>query len=292
MRHFIFSALGTSGDIHPLLGIAAALQRAGHEVTFIANPAFEAPVRELGLAFAPVGTEAEYRRLARSPQMWSWPGGVRLAFRDGWIPNTAPVYRQIASLYRARSTVLVATPIAVGARLAAERLDLPLVTLLPTPLYLRSTWDTPRPGPIALPKSAPAKRLWFRLTDLFVEIHLTPTVNRFRRELGLPPVRRLFNGWILSPQRVVGLWPDWFASSQPDWPPQVYLAGFVRYDRSNLSSGLPISDPEPPPDPRTIVMTAGSAVSHAKHFLEVAVAAAGQTGRPFVVTGIPESHRG
>ena len=55
-------------------------------------------------------------------------------------------------------------------------------------------------------------------------------VNGFRRELGLAPVRRLYAGWKDSPQRIIGLFPEWFAPLQPDSPPQLRLTGFSLFD--------------------------------------------------------------
>jgi rhamnosyltransferase subunit B len=54
-------------------------------------------------------------------------------------------------------------------------------------------------------------------------------LNKTRAALGLPPVRRLFRWW-LSPELVIGLFPECYATRQPDWPAQLRLAGFGRYD--------------------------------------------------------------
>jgi rhamnosyltransferase subunit B len=55
VRKFIVVALGTTGDVHPFLGIAAALQERGHAVTFLANERFEEIASRVGVAFHPAG---------------------------------------------------------------------------------------------------------------------------------------------------------------------------------------------------------------------------------------------
>ena len=55
-------------------------------------------------------------------------------------------------------------------------------------------------------------------------------MNEFRATLGLPPVDRLMHRWMHSPQLVIGFFPDWFATPQPDWPPETHLVGFPLWD--------------------------------------------------------------
>ena len=44
---------------------------------------------------------------------------------------------------------------------------------------------------------------------------------------------RVFRHWVHSPQRVIALFPDWFAPPQPDWPAALRLTGFPQYDESD-----------------------------------------------------------
>ena len=77
--------------------------------------------------------------------------------------------------------------------------------------------------------------------------------------------------WWLSPQLVIGLFPDWFAPPQPDWPPQTLLSGFPLYDGAQATA-LPAAVTDflragSPP----IVFTPGSAMRHGKSFFRTAV---------------------
>ena len=51
------AAEGTRGDIHPMLTLAEAIQKKGHDVVVCAPPDFRDSAEQRGLAFHPVGQE-------------------------------------------------------------------------------------------------------------------------------------------------------------------------------------------------------------------------------------------
>jgi rhamnosyltransferase subunit B len=59
-------------------------------------------------------------------------------------------------------------------------------------------------------------------------------MNRLRSELGLPPVKHIIGRWMHSPQGVLGLFPEWFAPPQTDWPCNVTLTGFPLFDEAEF----------------------------------------------------------
>src|SRR5262249_6817449 len=105
--------------------------------------------------------------------------------------------------------------------------------------------------------------------------------------LALPVLRRVFRWW-LSPDLVIGLFPPWYAAPQPDWPPQLRLAGFGRFDGAR--GGLPddvrmFCLQEPPP----IVFTLSTGMRHAADFFRTAVAACDVLGaRGLLLTKYPD----
>ena len=56
-RNVIVVALGSTGDVNPMLGIALELLHRGHGVTFLASPVFESHAKAGGIRFVPVGTD-------------------------------------------------------------------------------------------------------------------------------------------------------------------------------------------------------------------------------------------
>src|SRR5262249_57101929 len=106
----------------------------------------------------------------------------------------------------------------LAARLVPDRLGVPLATLLLQPAFVRSVHRSPVLPGLPTPDWAPRawKRLVYFLSDALVLDRVAgPAVNAVRAELGLPAVRSVLGGWWLSPQRVLGLFPDWFGQPQP-----------------------------------------------------------------------------
>jgi UDP:flavonoid glycosyltransferase YjiC (YdhE family) len=107
---------------------------------------------------------------------------------------------------------------------------------------------------------------------------LAPAINEFRATLGLPPIKRVIGAWGHSPDRLIGLFPPWYAGAV-DWPTQFRHAGFVRFDQS-VSSPLPpeveafLKAGEPP-----IAFSFGSAMRTGKPYFEAAVEACRLLGR-------------
>ena len=106
-----------------------------------------------------------------------------------------------------------------------------------------------------------------------------PPLNHFRRDLGLQPVRRVMNGWWNSPQRVIGLWPEWFAKPQADWPPQVELAGFPLYDERSVTEMPAALEDFLAAGSAPIAFTPGSAMRQGRAFFETAIGACEKLGK-------------
>jgi rhamnosyltransferase subunit B len=271
--------IGSAGDVHPFVGIGLALRGRGHSVTIITNPHFEPLVRRVGLDFIPLGVDDE--NVLNDPDLWHPTRGFQLVARV-----TAPLARELYEILAARyvpgQTVVAAASLALGARVAQDKLGIPTATVHLQPGIFRSVHEPPvLPGP-PVPAWSPRfyKRFIFWLADrFFVDKAFGPAVNTLRQELGLPPVSRLFNGWWNSPQRVLGLFPDWFAQRQPDWPAQLILTGFPLYDERGATE-VPkelenfLEAGEPP-----LVFTPGSANRHGRSFFAESVAACQILGR-------------
>jgi len=116
-----------------------------------------------------------------------------------------------------------------------------------------------------------------------------PAVNNFRATLGLPPVRRMYDRWWHSPDAILGLWPQWFAPPAPDWPPNITLTGFARYDAPPGRMGWRGQFIAPALADKPVVFTPGSANRHAHRFFLAAVDACLRLQRPgILLTQFPE----
>ncbi len=280
--HVLLAPVGSHGDVHPFVGLGLGLQARGHRVTLIASEMFEDLAQRHGFGFAASITRAEYERTIANPDLWHPKRSARVIFDDALMRKYLPIgYEHIRSRYVRGETVLVAGPLSLPARVAHDKLGIPLATVHLAPVGLFSAIDTPIYPTIRMRPwwPAPLKRLLFWAGDRFLlDPNMKPQLNEFRATLGLPPVRRVLGKWIHSPQLVLGLFPDWFGHA-PDWPAQVRTPGFIRYDQAD---GKPLA-PEveaflgagAPP----VVFSFGSAMRTGGKYFEAAVEACAALGR-------------
>jgi len=266
-------AIGSHGDVHPFVGLALGLRARGHDVTVAASGHFEPLVRRTGFEFAPLMSAEEYDRLALNPDLWHPFKGFRLLM-EGTIQLIRPVYELITERSVTGETVVVASTLAIGARIAQDKYRIPTATVQLQPSILRTVYDTPRlPGSPMRPWQPKwlKRALWWIADQLIIDRGLAPGINAFRAEVGLPPVSRIMNEWWNSPDLVIGMFPDWFGVPQPDWPKQVRLTSFPLYDEKGLA---------PMPDAllrfldagdRPIAFTPGSAMWQGRAFFDAAV---------------------
>jgi rhamnosyltransferase subunit B len=278
----LLATIGSAGDVYPMIAIGAGLRRRGHRVTVVTSPYFETAISREGLELIPLGTVEDYLSSIENPELWHPRKGFDLVARRGILPSMRPLYEIVAD-HDGPDTVIVASGLCVGARLAQEQLGCRLATVHAQPAMLRSLYQTPAMPGLRLPNWWPrlVKSWVFKAIDAFaLDRELGPEVNAFRAELGLPPERRFFDGWLHSPARVIGLFPSWFAAPQPDWPRATELTGFLGYDTSRDGDPLPagleefLAAGEPP-----IVFTPGTAMIHGAKFFEAAVDAVARLNR-------------
>ena len=272
MAKMIVTAIGSAGDVHPLLGVARALAMRGHEVVFCTHPPFEATVRRCGFAFVPVGTAAEYEAAMANPALWD----PRTSFRTLWqviAPVLRPHYDALCALTD-RDTVLVGTLWAFSARFMQERHGTPYVSVQVSPSTLLSAHVPPTHPRLTIPARwpLPVKAALMTLIErLVLDRVCGPALDAVRRDLGLAPARRVLGRWLHSTDGVLCLFPDWFAPAQRDWPARLLQSGFPLFNDVATPDDDPALDAflaagEPP-----VVFTAGSTlVDHAAYARAVA----------------------
>lgn len=272
--HAILATLGTDGDVFPHIGLGVALRSRGHRVTLAAPEPYRALADGLGLDFRPLVTTEEVGQMIADPDLWHPLRSGAMMARWG-SRFTRRNYDLLADLIRGAARVLVANPGVLAARLVQEKLGCPTATLLLQPGMIPSSIAPPEmPAGLTLPRWVPRPlgELYWSAVDKAGYLLVARPLNEVRASLGLQPVRRFFRWW-LSPELVIGLFPDWYASHQADWPVQLRLAGFGRFDGDR---GAELAD-----DIRDfcrfgtapIAFTLGTGMTHAAGFFRAAVAA-------------------
>lgn len=281
MQHIILCAVGSAGDVHPILGLGRVLQQRGCKVTLLTAGYFQPQAEKAGFEFVDTLPNCDFHSMLNDPKIWHPVHGTRKVMELAVKPMLRTMYDAIEQHYDPRHTKVVASTLAFGARVAQEKLGIPLTTIHLSPALFRSRYEGPRLPKVWVHRGPPWFKLfqWYVADRLVIDPMITPWLNEFRASLGLSPAKRIFKDWWNSPQRVLAFFPKWFAEPQSDWPAQTKLTGFPLYSEEGLT--------EPPPGlveflrsgPKPIAFTPGSANLFGHDFFRAAAEACRKLGR-------------
>jgi UDP:flavonoid glycosyltransferase YjiC (YdhE family) len=270
--HAILTSLGTDGDINPYIGLGACLRRRGHRVTLVVAEDYSERAAEFDLEFVPLVSREENHELLSNPDFWHPLKGAQVGARWG-VKRIGPQYELFDGLCESEEAVLIASPALISARVVNEKRGTPLATPILQPWMIKSSIAPPvMPAGLTLPRWAPrpVKSLYWRMFDGAVGLLMGRELNRLRLSVGLNQVRRIFDWW-LSPQLILGFFPDWFGPPQRDWAPQIKLCGFPLFD-GRADAELPVDVAEfCSSGPPAIAFTFGTGMMHGSHLFRMAI---------------------
>ncbi|MFZ2989089.1 MAG: glycosyltransferase, partial [Ideonella sp.] len=238
--------MGSAGDLHPFLAIARALAERGADVRLASQEPHRAEVESQGVRFESIVSAHDHHRTAAHPDLWHPVNGFGVLWRHLAVPAIGPTIELIARLdaESPRGLTVLASPLAVGARLAAEVRQIRHVTGITAPSALRSHEDPMLLGPWQVPSwlpAAPRRWLWKALDRWKLEPMAANAVQHWREQLGLAPLcEPIFDQWIHSSREIMGLYPKAFAHPPREWASKLELHGFPLYE----TQVVPELDPE------------------------------------------------
>ncbi|MDZ4656245.1 MAG: glycosyltransferase [Bythopirellula sp.] len=288
---FLITALGSYGDVHPMVGLGAALQARGHRAAIISNPHFQSLIESMGLEFLPLGTAEQYHELAHHPDLWNPMKGPLLIMRL-MAQSLRELYDIIDANVIAGETVLGAHCLDFASRIHHDKHGTPLASIFFAPMGLRSFHQSPQMFRMLMQPWLPKwfRRFQFWLADKFVDYLVARQINALRQDLGLSAVKRVLHEWYFSPQMVLGLFPSWFGPPQPDWPLNTHVTGFPLWDEAasaklspQLSEFLKAGSPP-------LVFAPGSANTDAAWFFNAAAEACQKLGRRGILLSRYSAH--
>jgi rhamnosyltransferase subunit B len=282
MTQFLITALGSYGDVHPMVGLGSALVARGHRAKIVTNPYFEDVVTGAGLELVPLGTRENYIELSQHPDLWHPIRGPKLVLSHASGQMLEPLYNLLVANYVPGETVFCPHVMDMASRVAAEQFAAPIASILFAPGVIWSLHDSPRLKGALLGPRVPRwlKHAQFWAADRwFMQPLLAPHINGLRKKLGQLPLKGIFNNWLFETDLMLGLFPDWFGPRQPDWPPNSRTVGFPLWDAhddvSLAKEVVEFLDGGAPP----IVFSPGSANREAHQFFAVAVDTCVRLGR-------------
>ncbi len=281
----VFASLGSLGDLHPMLALAAEAQVRGHEVAVAASPNYETNVQRAGMSFQSLRPVIPHDPdlLEYYFDMKRGPGRL---LREVVFDQIRQTHADLERL-SAGADLLVVGELLYTAPIIAENLRIPWMNVILAPTSMLSATD-----PCVL---APAPFLHpFR--HLGAWVHQMAYVAgrlqgrmwasgyfRFRKELGLPAGANPIFDAKHSPHGTLAMFPSFFGSPQPDWPSEAVSCGFPFFQQPVAAGDEAVQEflksGEPP-----IVFTLGSIVAHFEpRFYQVAADVAVRLGRRAVL---------
>ena len=206
---FLLIPIGSAGDVLPLVWLARLLRGRGHEVLVIVQDAAREMAERAGLPALVWGDAAEQESIIRNPDIWHPRKAIKLIthFAARWSGQSIPVIR--AEVEEGR-TVMIAGALAFGARVLAERWNVPLLTAHVQPAIFMSVEDTPvmvARGEWLRHVPRWVRRAFFGLANWTVDRQMGPAIEQVRArgrpaggtDQGLHATVLAFAGWRAVP---------------------------------------------------------------------------------------------
>ncbi len=294
MARIVLNTFGSLGDLHPYLAIAIGLKNRGHQPVVATSEVYREKVQGEGVEFAPVRpnvgellSDGDFLEKLWHPRL-----GSEHLLRKYIIPSVEQSYEDLLLACRGADLILTHAAGPAGP-IAAQVLKIAWLSVALQPLIFFSSYDPPVLAPAAWVRHLyPLGQFPFRVLMALGEVAVNSwakPILRLRERVGLPrpEANPLLRGQF-SPWGTLGLFSPYFAAPQPDWPPNVWLTGFVFHDegaaQEKAHHGLArfLADGPPP-----VLFTLGSsAVMRPGVFYRESIAAIHELGiRAVLLTG-------
>ncbi|MEM6692859.1 MAG: nucleotide disphospho-sugar-binding domain-containing protein [Planctomycetota bacterium] len=267
----ILSAPGSRGDVNPMLAIGTQLRKHGYKVVISLAEPYMPLATTAGLIAERLVSNEEFDQLLSVPSVWKPVRGARAILKH-LAGDILQRHLEIIERYHAnRSTILVSHPLDVASRIFREaNSGTPLVDVHLAPAILRTYEAPPRMSPWFWEPRRPAwlLRFGYRVLDhTIIDPAISSPINSARRKLGLTSIRRVLDQWWLSPDKILAMYPAWFAPATKQFQPRLVHCGFP-LDKFPKRDSASVAQKN-----GAIVFTAGTGHRHCRVFFEKAAAA-------------------
>ena len=233
-KHFVIYAMGTGGDIDPMVALATELVQRGHRVSFLSNDYFAPIIQAAGCEFVSVGTVEQYHQ-GNSVTAWERDNQSD-NFQYYHAPAFEPAFRFVQACSAEKNCVVLVLGEQNGAAIAAEKYYLPFIKLILSPNAIFSAYSPPAPMSWVLPKKLPKFILRFLLRrnqkvrhNRFMTADYTVDYLKVRKRLDCWPKYQKKSKAIMH----IAFFPEWFGMPAKDWPTNLALVGFPLQNRAS-----------------------------------------------------------
>ena len=282
----ILSAPGSRGDVNPMIAIGRRLLEDGHEVVISLAEPYAEVAEQAGLQVESLIGRDKFTEMLGDPNVWKPIRGPLQVFRSV-VSEFLERHQKVIHRYHVPGeTVLVSHPLDLASRVFRDaHPETPLASVHLQPVILRTLQDPPRLSgwwfEFSRPQCLMSATYWL-IDTLAVDPMIRGPINRMRSSYGLKAIRRPLNQWWHSPDRILAMYPEWFAPATASFAPRLMHCGFPLQDHglNDLS----------PPQGKPIVFTSGTAHHHCRAFFQMAVNACRELNRPgLLLSTFPEN---
>ncbi|QDV70201.1 MurG-like transferase [Rosistilla carotiformis] len=273
----IVSAFGSRGDVNPMLALARELHRRGWRILFLTSAPYQALAEAAGFDSQSLVSQEEFDAFIAKPGLWQPVQGLRVVLGETATMLLQPTFDLLQHRVEPGNTILVTHPLDMASRIYRDlHPEVPLIGTVLAPMAIRTPHDPAKLTDWPLEISRPAwlvEASYLAADWVFIRKWLGRPVNRFRRQVGLPPIQRVLKSWYLSPDLVLGLFPDWFASHPDHWPSQLQCTGFPLEDAAgemasaNVAAAEAIREQHAQPP---VIFAPGTANRQASEYFQIA----------------------
>jgi rhamnosyltransferase subunit B len=230
--NILLTTLGSSGDVNPLLDVAATLAQRGHRLGFATSLYFKDQIERNGHRFHEVypnldPTDLELKKFVTDPVR-----GPELLHRHHIFPVLEKSYEAFSEALLEYDLVLSAT-LAYYAPLACRVQGKPWISVVLSPMLFFSAYDPPVLAPLpGLSKfyfSPGFNRRLFKALFGLSSSWLKP-LRDLQKNLGFENGHDLFLTEGFSPYGTLALFSKTFGAPQKDWPANAVATGFCFFD--------------------------------------------------------------
>jgi rhamnosyltransferase subunit B len=260
-RRILLSTLGSLGDLHPIMGLALALQARGHDVALATSDFYRERITAAGLEFRPLrplGTPDDPETLRR---VFDPRTGPEYLLRTMLLPHIEAMYSDLSQAAQG-ADFLISGEVVLAASLVAEKQRLPWAGAILAPFSFFSIYDPPPfpflPGAASFTRAPAFIQRQLLAFGRLVTRSWNEPLNALRQSLGLRVSRDAILTDRFSPTLNLALFSKQLGRPQADWPRNVVQTGFVLYDPAGDTRQVALEEflsSGPPP----ITFTLGSA---------------------------------
>ena len=287
MKRVLLAAVGSLGDLHPMLAVGRALQQLGHQAVIATSPDYAPQIAQAGLEHAPVRPAfdqmGDRARLAR--RLFHPLQGPRRLLAEVVLPWLPQAHEDLMGAARS-CDLLLSHPLSFAVPMVALQQHKPWLSTVLAPASFLSRHDPPRLAGVNVLQYAQtlgplAQRGMHSVMRWTLQQWERP-LRRFRDQQGLPRHDEpMLLGGQFSPQGTLALFDDVLASPQPDWPVQTTVCGTPLYDGALPDAVLPDTVQRflDAGDAPLVFALGSSAVWFADRYWQEALSATQQLGR-------------